>query len=86
LPSHRVHRFIDRVFLGRAYPHVHIWMDEPAWTTSLGSRHRILRHDLLSLLARFGVSEEFISGLLHILADTADSEIKASKRRNSRRR
>jgi hypothetical protein len=61
-------------------------MDEPAWTTDLGSKHRILRHDLLSLLVKFGVSEEFISGLLHILADTADSKVKASKRRNSRRR
>jgi hypothetical protein len=86
LPSHRVHRFIDMVFLGRAYPHVHRWMDEPAWTTSLGKRHRILRHDLLSLLARFGVSEELLSGLLHILADMVESKVKASKLRNNRRR
>jgi hypothetical protein len=86
LPSHRVHRFIDVVFLGRAYPHVHRWMDEPAWTTSLGKRHRILRHDVLSLLARFGVSEELLSGLLHILADSVESRVKALKRNKSRRR
>jgi uncharacterized metal-binding protein len=61
-------------------------MDEPAWTTSLGRRHRILRHDPLSLLARFGTSEEFISGLLHILADAVESKVKALKRRNNRRR
>jgi len=74
------------VFLGRAYPHVHIWMDEPAWTTSLGSRHRLVRHDVLSLLARFGVSWELLSGLLHILADEAESRVKAFRRNRSRRR
>jgi hypothetical protein len=86
LPRHRVHRFIDRVFLGRAYPHVHVWMDEPAWTTSLGSRHRVLRHDVLSLLARFGVSWELLSGLLHILADEVESRVRVSRGGKGRRR
>jgi hypothetical protein len=62
-----VHRLIDRIFLGEEFPHVHRWMDEPyKW---LGPRHRILRHSVPEVLLRFGLSKEFLSACLHILAD-----------------
>ena len=77
---HRDHVLIDRLVLGRAYREVHRWMDEPyRW---LGPRHRVLRHDPLTLLLRFGLGEEFVSGMLHIAADEASS---ALRRRRGRR-
>jgi len=29
MPKHKIHRYIDKLFLGREFPHVHRWMDEP---------------------------------------------------------
>jgi hypothetical protein len=54
-------------------------MDEPyRW---LGKKHRVLRHDLISLMIRYyDDPERLTSGLLHIIADRVESEIKRRKR------
>ena len=44
LPSLKVHNFIDRVFLGRAFPRLHRRLDKPVFF--LGRYHRKLFHDL----------------------------------------
>lgn len=68
MPSHRVHRLIDRMLLGREYPSVHRFLDEPY--RILGPRHRILRHDLLTILALASQDPVLgVSALLHVLTD-----------------
>jgi hypothetical protein len=76
---HKEHQALDRILLGKEFAHVHEWMDEPArW---LGPRHRILRHSALELLLKYGVSDEFVAGLLHLEADKVSSALKKSARR-----
>jgi len=79
MPKHKIHRLIDRIVLGREYPHVHRWMDEPY--KILGKKHRILRHDPITLFLKYGPSPEFISGLLHIMADRGESLLKKRRKR-----
>jgi len=72
MPRHRIHRLIDRAVLGREYPDVHRWMDEPY--KILGKRHRVLRHSPLEVILRFYPdTDRVISGLLHIALDRIDS-------------
>ena len=79
MPSHRTHRMIDRLFLGKEYPHVHRWMDRPCkW---LGPKHRVLRHSFEEAFLKYGFSEEFLSACLHILADYGLSERRRRRRR-----
>jgi len=73
MPSHRVHRALDRLVLGRELPFVHRFKDKPFKV--LGRRHRVVFHDpatniILGLL--FG-PEAMVSGFLHDLADHAES-------------
>jgi len=80
MPSHRVHRLIDRVFLGREYPDVHRWMDAPFKT--LGRRHRVLRHSIPEVVAAYWWDPgRLASGILHIYTDKAESELKRRVRR-----
>jgi hypothetical protein len=68
---HREHVILDKVLLGRPYRHVHEWMDEPyKW---LGPKHRVLRHDPLTLFLKYGFSDEFLAGMLHVVADSTTS-------------
>lgn len=84
MPSHRVHRRIDKVFLGREYPEVHRWMDKPY--TVLGRRHRILRHDPLSILYLALINPRYgASALLHVLADYSYTTMKKYKRGKRRK-
>jgi hypothetical protein len=54
-------------------------MDEPA--RFLGERHRSLRHTPLEVLLKYWDSpEKALSGLLHILADKAESEVRGRRR------
>ena len=46
MPSHRVHRYVDQVFFGKQYVHLHVLLDAPY--KMLGSRHRVLYHDFAS--------------------------------------
>ena len=67
---------------------MHSWIDAPyKW---LGRRHRILRHTPAEVIARYGLSEQALSGLLHIAADRGVSQLKkrnktARRKRRSRR-
>lgn len=72
LPKHYVHHFIDRVWLGKAYPKVHRKMDRPF--LFFGKQHRELFHDFPT--AYFIAREEYPedpraiqSAYLHIYYD-----------------
>jgi hypothetical protein len=56
-------------------------MDEPyRW---LGKKHRVLRHDPITLMIRYyDDPERLASGLLHIIADKSGSKVKTYKYRN----
>jgi hypothetical protein len=84
LPSHKVHRAVDRLLLGREYEDVHAWMDEPfRW---LGPKHRILRHDPLSIAVRYwNDPDRALSAFLHIATDGSVSKIKTYKYRSRAR-
>jgi len=73
MPNHEIHRYIDKLFLGRKFPHVHHRIDEPY--KSLGRKHRILRHSPHEVILKYGLSDEALSGLLHIYADRKSNEI-----------
>lgn len=79
MPDHRTHHAIAKLLLGKAYPDVDAWMDEPyKW---LGARHRILRHNALTTpsvvfmreLLKSGDAEKALkkaaAALIHIAAD-----------------
>lgn len=72
MPSHKTHRAVDRLLLGREYEDVHAWMDEPfRW---LGPKHRILRHDPLSIAVRYwNDPNRALSAFLHIVTDGVSS-------------
>ena len=84
MPSHKKHRSCDKVFLGKEYPLVHRYMDEPYKV--LGMRHRVLRHDIetcLLLGIMFG-ENAFRSAVLHIVLDRVwrgDSKKEKRKKR-----
>jgi len=72
MPSHRLHRLVDRMVLGKEYPDVHRWIDEPY--RYLGKRHRILRHSPLEIMLKYHSDpNRLIAGLLHIALDYASS-------------
>jgi len=80
MPSHRTHKLIDRIFLGRPYDSVHKWMDEPV--KYLGPRHRILRHSIPEILAKYwNDPERLMSAYLHLVTDFSHSEVKKKIRR-----
>lgn len=82
MPSHKLHRLLDRVVLGREYPWVHKLMDSPALL--LGKKHRVLFHDpqtalliaLLSCDPKAG-----LSCLLHQWLDNLDSRLRHGRKR-----
>jgi hypothetical protein len=77
--KHRVHRLLDKLLLGREHGDVHRWMDGPA--RYLGERHRVVRHSPLEVLLKYHDSpEKALSGLLHILADEAESRARGWRR------
>jgi hypothetical protein len=78
MPKHKVHRLIDKIFLGEEFPDVHAWIDRPY--KYLGRRHRILRHTPIEIVAKYGFTKKTLSGLLHILADFGSSKVKKKKR------
>jgi len=84
MPSHRTHRLVCRLILGRAYPEVDKWLDQPY--RYLGPKHRILRHTPAEVIAKFGISDKALAGLLHIALDYAVSEAKRELRQKKSRR
>ena len=78
MPKHSIHRLVDKALLGKEYPQVHRYMDEPA--KYLGARHRIARHNLataLLLFARYKDPKAFMSSVLHTALDELDSGVKS---------
>jgi hypothetical protein len=78
MPKHKIHRLIDKIFLGEEFPDVHVWIDKPY--KYLGRKHRILRHTPISIVAKYGfTNRKTLSGLLHILDDFGSSKVKKKK-------
>jgi len=65
MPSHKLHRRVDRLILKKSFPKVHIAKDWPY--VVLGPRHRILFHDMTTnfLIGLLYGREAFISACLH---------------------
>ena len=83
MPSHRIHRLIDRLLLGEEQGDVHRFLDSLAF---LGKSHRRLPpHDLFSLViyAR-GDAKKLLAGLVHLMLDEAESKAKRSRARRAR--
>ena len=78
MPSHKVHRAICKLILGKAHPDVDKIMDLPALI--LHKDHRRYFHDPLSVFILFGKNpEKFRAALLHILVDHIGSDPKVKK-------
>ena len=72
MPSHRVHLFLDQLILGKKYPKIHKFLDNPVYF--LGKRHRILFHDpaMALLVAQKeypGDPKAILSAQIHIRVD-----------------
>ena len=86
---HRDHRRIDRLVLGEERPFVHRFADAPY--PVLGRRHRVVGHDVatgISIVALTGDPRDFVSHLLHVAADAAESRrlMRKRRRRGKKRR
>jgi hypothetical protein len=84
MPDHKTHHLVCKLILGKARPDVDRFIDEPyRW---LKSRHRILRHDPVTLFLKYHNDPEgFFAGLLHILTDFGVSEVKRRERGSKRK-
>src|SRR5208337_1082467 len=71
MPSHRVHRAITRLLLGKPHAKVHRAIDYPY--KFLGPKHRILFHDPVTsvLVARAASKEKgaSLAAILHVITD-----------------
>ena len=71
MPSHRVHREITRLLLGKPHSKVHRAIDFPY--KFLGRKHRVLFHDPFTsvLVARAASKEKgaSLAAILHVLTD-----------------
>jgi len=77
MPSHKVHRLIDRLVLGKEYDFVHKLMDLPALV--LGEKHRVLFHDpatALLIAVATGDAKAGAACLLHQITDKIFTEAK----------
>jgi len=87
VPEHRIHRWVDRLFLSKEREDVHAWMDEPyKW---LKARHRVLRHDPFTLFLKYHDDPEgLLAGLLHIATDFGVSKFnkRGKFRKNAKRK
>jgi len=83
MPSHNTHRRIDRLVLGKEYPHIHWYKDKPF--RYLGPSHRRLRHDLETdlLIGAICGPDALLSALMH---DAADFGMTAARRRKAHKR
>jgi len=68
MPSHKVHRAIEKLILKKSHDDVHRIMDAPA--RILGKKHRLFLHDPISCFLLFNDNPEKINAaLLHVLVD-----------------
>lgn len=73
MPTHKVHRFFEKLILGKEYPWVHRLLDHP-FGLNLGIQHRkYFGHDILSILILYylsGYNDDVLkSALLHNILD-----------------
>jgi len=82
MPSHDIHKIVNKALLGKEYEDVNRWCDEPyRW---LGRKHRILRHDPLSITLKYhNDPERLAAAFLHVLTDEVYSE-EVRKRRKKK--
>jgi hypothetical protein len=83
--KHKDHRAIDKLVLGKEFPEVHRFMDQPAYR--YGPGHRRFRHDarvIVLMALRHRDPRAGVSALLHIGADLAPGELKKVLRRARR--
>lgn len=81
MPSHKVHRLIDKLILGKEYPQVHKFAD-----AILGKGHRKKwGHDVFHVLLLYKITKNInkkdrvnmlISHLMHIAVDNLETELK----------
>ena len=84
MPSHKTHRKIDRLLLGKEHEDVHLWLDEPV--KYLGPHHRILRHSFVEIANKYANDpERFLSAYFHLVADFSDSEMKRRARKTQKK-
>lgn len=81
MPSHDVHKLIDKLFLNKEYSDIHKFLDDPVrWA---GPSHRKYRHDpqtlLMILLARQDI-DSFLAASLHLMADEGQRQAKRAVR------
>lgn len=76
MPSHKIHRLIDKLVLGKEMEHVHLIKDAP-YKIFPGKKHREWFHDRTTnlILGIFFGPEAFIAGELHDWADNTFVEI-----------
>lgn len=75
--KHKDHQAICKLILGKSYPDVDSWMDQPAYR--YGPGHRKFRHDLRAVVLmalRHQDPKAGVAALLHIGADFAPGEIR----------
>jgi len=83
--KHKEHRAIEKLVLGKEYPEVDRWMDQPAY--HYGPGHRKFRHDARAVVLMALVHRDPRAGaaaLLHIAADLAPVELKKAMKRARR--
>jgi hypothetical protein len=82
LPSHRIHRMVERALLGREYPDVHRILDLPAYF--VGKSHRRYLHDpLTAYLVGYALHGHRggLASLLHIIVDRVYGDRRARRLR-----
>jgi hypothetical protein len=81
MPSHKLHKYVDKLMFGKAYPEVHKALDKPCFW--LGKKHRILFHDPLSaMILAYKASNDsygWLSGYMHTWLDKKCSKDKMFK-------
>ena len=65
MPSHRLHRYLDKIILGQEYPQIY-WEKDKAFK-QLGARHRIVAHPFHNLVKAMQRGDR--AGALLALAD-----------------
>ncbi len=82
MPGHEVHKFFERLLLGKVYPEVHRAIDRPYLI--FGKKHRALFHDPFSAYMMVSMTSSdpkaSLAGLWHIWLDEKCSQDRKFKR------
>ena len=72
MPHPRIHERIDRLIFGRAYPHVHKWMDSQYKKGEWHHSHWVKHHHMQAINKRFPAHQRNLdreAARLHVLVD-----------------